>query len=120
MRLRGRRWLIVLGVLVVLGVAAVLLWKPVSRRFLGINLDTGAAAQTGVQVPAGFTATVFASGLAGPRFMAVGPDGTVFVAERGLNRVVALLDADHDGQADEVIAVAGDMTAPSSLDFYQG
>jgi glucose/arabinose dehydrogenase len=120
MRLRGRRWLIVLGGLVVLGIVGALFLKPIVRRFMGINLDSGAAAQTGVQVPAGFTATVFASGLAGPRFMAVGPDGTVFVAERGLNRVVALPDADHDGQADAVISVAGDMTAPSSLDFYQG
>ncbi|HET7081800.1 MAG TPA: PQQ-dependent sugar dehydrogenase [Chloroflexia bacterium] len=120
MGLRGRRWLIALGVLVGLGVVGALLWKPISRRFLGINLDTGAAAQTGIQVPAGFTAGVFAAGLAGPRFMAVGPDGTVFVAERGRNRVVALPDADHDGQADEVVPFAGDMTAPSSLDFYQG
>ena len=39
-------------------------------------------------VPAGFAAAVFAEGLAGPRFLAFGPDGRLYVAEGGRNRIV--------------------------------
>jgi glucose/arabinose dehydrogenase len=40
-------------------------------------------AQTGVQVPAGFHAQVFASGLSAPTALAQGPDGRLYVAEQG-------------------------------------
>jgi glucose/arabinose dehydrogenase len=49
--------------------------------------------------------------------MAIGPQGVVFVAERGANRVVALPDRDGDGRADESRVIAGDLEAPSSLAF---
>ena len=45
----------------------------------------------------GYAVAPFATGLAGPRFMAVAPDGTLLVAERGADRVVAL--PDHDATA---------------------
>ena len=114
--IRLRRWripLLVLGVLVLL----LLGWRLIARR-AGISLDTGAAGQATLQVPAGFQATVFASGLDNPRFMTIGPDGTLFVAERGRKRIVAL--PYQNGQAGDPIVVATDLDAPSSLDFYQG
>jgi hypothetical protein len=37
----------------------------------GMNFDTGAAKETALVVPDGFSAGVFASGLASPRFMAL-------------------------------------------------
>jgi glucose/arabinose dehydrogenase len=42
-----------------------------------------ANAQTTIQVPSGFHATVFAGGLSGPTALAQGPDGRLYVAEEG-------------------------------------
>jgi glucose/arabinose dehydrogenase len=94
-----------LAVVAVLLVAA-FVFRDQLGRLLGVNVDAPAGAgRAELQVPAGFVASVFAEGLDNPRFMAVGPDGTLFVAERGADRVVALPDADADGEADEVVEV---------------
>lgn len=73
--------------------------------FLGVNVDGGVGGLVEVRLPGGYEASVFADGLAGPRFMAVSADGILHVAERGADRVVALPDADRDGLADDVIEV---------------
>jgi len=73
--------------------------------FLGVNFDTGAGGRAELSVPEGYAASVFAEDLAGPRFMAVSPDGVLYVAERGADRVVALPDDDRDRVADGVIEV---------------
>jgi glucose/arabinose dehydrogenase len=49
--------------------------------------------------------------------MAVAPDGTLFVAERGADRVVELPDRDGDGVADETIEVGTGYDAAHSLAF---
>ncbi len=72
-----------------------------------------------VSLPPGFGITVYARGLLGPRMMAVGPDGQIYVAERGANRILRLPDRNGDGLADGVEVVAGDLNAPSSLAFYK-
>jgi glucose/arabinose dehydrogenase len=71
-----------------------------------------------ISLPSGFGISVFASGLRGPRMMAVGPDGDVYLAERGAGRIVRLPDRDDDGAADGVEIVAADLNAPSSMAFY--
>ena len=55
-----------------------------------------------IALPPGFAINVFASGLQAPRMMAIGPDGALYVAERGANRIVRLPDLDADGKADGV------------------
>ena len=62
-----------------------LLWTFRGRILapFGMSIDTGTAGQTTLALPEGFTASVFASGLASPRFMAVAADGTLFVADPG-------------------------------------
>ncbi len=72
-----------------------------------------------ITLPAGFTISVFADGLEGPRMMALGPDGQVYVAERGAGRIIRLLDADRDGRADWVEVLAEGLDAPSSLEFFK-
>ncbi len=84
---------------------------------LGINLDAGVGGEASLVVPDGYAATSFADGLAGPRFMAVAPDGTLYVAERGADRIVALPDADADGRADEVIEVGSGYGGAHDLAF---
>ena len=72
---------------------------------IGIEVDTGEGGEATLELPQGYAADVFASGLTGPRFAAVSPGGVLFVAERGADRVVAIPDADGDGTADEVVEV---------------
>ena len=68
-------------------------------------------------VPAGFTVSVFASGLQGARLMAVSPEGTLVVAKRA--EVVALPDANHDGVAEPRVLLR-DMSYAHSLAFKDG
>ena len=72
-----------------------------------------------IALPPGFGISIFAQGLNDPRMMAVGPDGVVYIAERGANRIVRLPDRDGDAIADGVEVVAQGLRAPSSLAFYQ-
>ncbi len=52
------------------------------------------------QVPPGFQVNVFADGLANARWMAVAPNGDVFLAEPSAGRITVLRDADGDGTAE--------------------
>jgi glucose/arabinose dehydrogenase len=84
---------------------------------LGVNVDAGPGGRTELHLPDGFTAAVFAEGLANPRFMAVSPDGVLFVAERGADRIVALPDTDGDGRADRVIEVGRGFGNAHDIEF---
>jgi glucose/arabinose dehydrogenase len=70
-------------------------------------------------VPYGFAVRIFAKGLNGPRLMTIGPDGALYVAERGAGRVVRLADADNDGLADAVEPVATGLTGAHSVAWCQ-
>lgn len=87
--------------------------------FLGVNVDAGTGGRAGLRLPEGYEASVFAEGLSGPRFMAVSADGTLFVAERGADRVVALPDTDRDGAADEVVEVGSGYGDAHDLAFTE-
>ncbi len=73
-----------------------------------------------LQVPAGFTVELYASGLNAPRLMDVGPDGALYVAERGANAVVKLADTDRDGIADGRVVVAQNLASPNNVSWYDG
>ena len=88
---------------VLIGLAFV--FREQLQPMFGINLDTGSGGQVDLTVPDGYVADVFAEGLRDPRFMAVGPDTTLFVAERGADRVIAIPDTGGDGAADEIVEV---------------
>ena len=72
-----------------------------------------------IQLPPGFAITVYAQGLDDPRMMTLGPDGQLYVAERGANRIIRLPDRNQDGVADSLEVVADGLNAPSSLAFYK-
>jgi glucose/arabinose dehydrogenase len=84
---------------------------------LGVNFDMGPGGRAELRVPEGYAASVFAQGLAGPRFMAVSPDGILFVAERGADRVIALPDDDQDGAADRVVEVGRGYGSAHDIEF---
>ena len=72
-----------------------------------------------VSLPQGFGISSFVEGLSGPRMMALGPDGALYVAERGRNRIIRLPDRDKDGVADSIEVVAAGLDAPSSIAFHR-
>jgi glucose/arabinose dehydrogenase len=74
----------------------------------------------GLQVPAGFTVTLFASGLRGARFIAFAPDGTLLVTERTVGTITALPDAAHTGKASGKHTVVSGLTDPTSLYIDHG
>ena len=52
------------------------------------------------RLPAGFSVNLFADGLDNARWLAVAPNGDVFLAEAGAGKVTLLRDADGDGRAE--------------------
>ena len=119
---QSRQRLIVIGnvallVVIVLGVVysqRLLLQSLISG---GINFVGGNAGQAKIDLPPGFSAKVYASGLHTPRFMAFGPDGTLFVADEGSGTVRALPDPQHSGTAARDVVIASNLQQPSSLAF---
>jgi len=71
-----------------------------------------------LHVPPGFAISEFAANLPGPRKMALAPNGDIFVAESGKDRVVVLRDTKHTGKADVVEDFAVDLDKPYGLAFY--
>lgn len=53
------------------------------------------------KVPQGFAINVFASDFKTPRWMAVAPNGDIFLAETGANQIVVMRDPQHKGTATE-------------------
>ena len=75
-----------------------------------IPLSEGAESVLGapekeITLPSGFGISIFAEGLNKPRMMTIGPDGQLYVAERGRGRIVRLPDDDENGFADRIEAV---------------
>jgi len=73
-----------------------------------------------LHVPEGFQVRTFASGLAGPRLMTVGPDGVLYVAERSADRIIRLPDRDGDGLADGIEVVVDDLIEPHNMEWIAG
>lgn len=116
-RIRNLALFAVVAFVVLFGAAY--LFRDRIQPLFGVNLDVGAGGRAELSVADGFTAGVFAEGLRSPRFMTVAPDGTLFVAERGADRVVALPDADGDGRADEVVEVGSGYGNAHDLAFAE-
>lgn len=72
-----------------------------------------------IVLPPGFRISLFSDGLDDPRMMTIGPDGQLYVAERGAGRILRLTDADMNGSLDQIEIVAEGLNAPSSLAFFQ-
>ncbi len=87
-----------------------------NSNFAGARGEPGVAE---ISLPPGFEIRVFARDLQAPRFISFGPDGLLYVAERGRDRIVALQDADGDGWAETSRVFAADLANPHSLVFHQ-
>lgn len=110
--------LLLILILVCLG-SSLILYLTVGRQ---VNLAgmVGQGGQADIQVPDEFRVEIFAAGLNGPRFIAFGPDGVLYVADRRNDRIVALPDEDGDGRADQTLVFADQIENPHSLVYHEG
>ena len=69
-------------------------------------------------VPPGFEVSLFASGLDQPRTMRTAPNGDIFVAEVGSNRIRVLRTADGGRSPVSVTTFASDLTLPFGIAFW--
>jgi len=76
---------------------------------------------TGITLPSGFCATVFADGLGVARHMVVAPDGVLYVALQSENKggaIVALRDSKGHGHADQIVHFGSE--GGSGIALYAG
>jgi glucose/arabinose dehydrogenase len=73
-----------------------------------------------LNMPQGFEVSVFAEGdLVRPRWMALAPNGDVFVSESSSGRVTILRDTNGDGTVDERFAFATGLMQPFGIAFWR-
>ena len=75
-------------------------------------------AGAGLEVPPGFHATLFAEGLHHARWLAVAPNGDVFLAEPLPGRITLLRDSAGIGQADVISQFAAGFDQPHGMAFH--
>jgi len=80
-----------------------------------------------IKLPEGFKIELFATNVDGARSLARGSDGTIFVGTRGRrgdpkNRgsIYAVVDADGDYKADEVMVLDSDLFMPNGIAYRDG
>ena len=71
-----------------------------------------------LHVPPGFSVSLFAADLDGPRSMLLASNGDVIVTETSANRVTILRDANRDGVAESKYPFADELNAPYGLAIH--
>src|SRR5688572_24183111 len=71
-------------------------------------------------LPRGFKISVFAEGgFAQPRWMALAPNGDVFVADSRANSIIVLRDKNKDGIAEERFVFSDKLSQPFGMAFHK-
>ncbi|HLP51218.1 MAG TPA: sorbosone dehydrogenase family protein [Chitinophagales bacterium] len=73
-----------------------------------------------INLPQGFHISLFADNVENARSMTLGDKGTVFVGNRKGDKVIALVDADGNGEAEKQYVIAKGMDMPNGVAFYKG
>ncbi len=78
-----------------------------------------------IELPEGFSISIYAGGMDDARSLALGDDGTLYVGTRGeqgepVGKVYAIPNADADAQGDEVITILEGLNFPNGLAFHDG
>ncbi|MCH8820995.1 PQQ-dependent sugar dehydrogenase [Patescibacteria group bacterium] len=71
-----------------------------------------------IQVPPGFEAVLYLSGLERPTSMAIGPDGRLYVAQQN-GEIISISDADGDGVGGDKIVYATGFDLPLGITFVE-
>jgi glucose/arabinose dehydrogenase len=94
---------------------------PYATRSAGNPPETIARPEGAVpHVPAGFRANVFAAGMPNARWLAVAPNGDVFLAQSNDGKITLLRDANGDGMAERNAEYAGGFSQPHGLLVHGG
>src|SRR4051812_29526076 len=98
--------------------------KPYATPAVG-NQSTTIARPAGAmpEVPKGFAVSVFADKLSNARWMAVAPNGDVFLAEpsEAAGKITVLRDSNGDGKADKSFTfLSSGFAYPHGLAFHDG
>lgn len=106
---------------------ALVLFASLAHADMAAVMPVPADPAASLRLPPGFQANVFArlapaggDYFRGPRFMAIGPDGHLYLSLGRDNKVVMLPDRNHDGRADEIVMVVDRLNAPQGLAFVDG
>jgi glucose/arabinose dehydrogenase len=123
---RQRWWWLALGIgafLILAGTVIGVRWAL--RNFGGADTAFRAApvaieavlntTEMPLQLTVGFSIGLFATGLTSPRVIVVDDLGTALVSDMGAGKVLALPDADHNGQADRSVVLAEGLIRPHGL-----
>jgi glucose/arabinose dehydrogenase len=81
---------------------------------------TAKPASASLILPPGFSIAVYAQGLAGPRYMALAPNGDVFVTEIGANRVSVIRPAEGGSSNAQSFVFARGLNQPFGIAFQDG
>ena len=73
-----------------------------------------------IQLPKGFSISIYANDVQNARSLALGDKGTVFVGNRSGDKVYGLVDENNDGKADKKYVVAKNMNSPNGVAFRDG
>ena len=73
-----------------------------------------------VELPEGFSISLFADDVPNARSLTLGAEGTVFVGTRTDGRVFAVTDGDRDGVADTVHTLAEGLDMPNGVAYRDG
>jgi len=70
-------------------------------------------------VPAGFHINIFAKDFQVPRFLAVAPNGDIFLSDTGAGKVLILRDPQHTGVAAQTETFADGLKRPFGIAFHE-
>jgi glucose/arabinose dehydrogenase len=73
-----------------------------------------------IRLPPGFSISIFASGVAGARSLALGARGTLFIGTRNSGKIYAVPGATSADAAREIVTVAGGLDTPNGVAFRDG
>jgi glucose/arabinose dehydrogenase len=123
----SRRSLVVISVIAAAALALVFLLNirglrsRILARALGVNNGPTVVAPPAnfrPAVPPGFQVSVFASGFTEPRWLAVAPNGDVFVADSAIGEVLVLRDPRHQGVGESREVFADHLNLPFGIAFH--
>lgn len=73
-----------------------------------------------IELPEGFSISIYADSVPNARQIALTPSGTLFVGSQRPGKVYAVVDQDGDHKADQMYLIDEGLTMPSGLAFHNG